>query len=565
MPGLGHDASRTPTASNRPDPAARDRDADDAAPAADLPTGQPRVSLLPFLIVTTGGAIAALFVRRSERATTAVGLVALALAVIAALTIRPDEPLVIAGSGLATTAYLRLFLVLGSLVGLLLAVVGMVAGSRRDAPAMTLAILATSGLALALPDPRLAVIAATTGGTFGALLALVPIGGRGGATVGIRVLRATAVAGTMAIAATAWIGRDLTDLAAQPVVFGLAYLAFAVAVAIRFGTIPFHAWAARLTDAVPEANLPLVTGWAPAAFAIVALAWIDASVAPLLIDLDSVRAVVLAIAIASILLASLAAWIQDDIEHMVGYSIVGDAGVVMLAIAALDPEAWAPARTWIIAFVVARSAFAAWAAATRTAFFTGRIGDLGGWALRSPVLGASFALVVFASIGLPGLAAFDARAQLVELSLGGPLALLVLLGTLTPLAYYGRLAMVGLRRPDPGATNGDSWRPVVQPLDLTDLRAWIVTTWTTNRAFNAAVAALLLAVLALAVSIGAFGTTEAAAGLPPTLERAVESFQPGSPIEPGQPEPEPGSSVGVEPSLETEPSFEPIATPAATP
>ena len=187
------------------------------------------------------------------------------------------------------------------------------------------------------------------------------------------MLRATVVAGTMAIAATAWIGRDLSDLAAQPVVFGLAYLAFALAVAIRFGAIPFHTWAAPLTDTVPESTLPLVTAWAPAAFAIVALAWADASIAPLLVDLDAVRLVVLAIAIASIVLASVAALIQDDIEHVVGYAIIGDAGVVLLAIAALDPAAWAPARTWILAFVVARSAFAAWAAATRSVFSTGRV------------------------------------------------------------------------------------------------------------------------------------------------------------------------------------------------
>ena len=219
----------------------------------------------------------------------------------------------------------------------------------------------------------MAVLAATAGGAFGALVTLVPVGGRTAATVGTRVLRATVVAGTMAIAATAWIGRDLTELAAQPVVFGLALLTFALAVAIRFGAIPLHAWAARLTDAVPETALPLVTAWAPAAFAIVALAWADQSIAPLLVELDSVRAVVLAIAIASIVLATVAAWIQDDIEHVVGYAIAGDAGVVMLAVAALEPEAWAPARTWILAFVVARSAFAAWAAGTRTVFGTGRV------------------------------------------------------------------------------------------------------------------------------------------------------------------------------------------------
>ena len=102
------------------------------------------------------------------------------------------------------------------------------------------------------------------------------------------------IAGALAIAATAWIGRDLS--ATWPpsrVVFGLAYLAFALAVAIRFGAIPAHTWAARLTDAVPETTLPLVTAIAPAALAIVALAWADASIAPLLVDLGSVRIVVL--------------------------------------------------------------------------------------------------------------------------------------------------------------------------------------------------------------------------------------------------------------------------------
>ena len=73
--------------------------------------------------------------------------------------------------------------------------------------------------------------------------------------------------GHLAIAATAWFGRDLSQLAAQPVVFGLAYLAFAIAVAIRFGAIPFHLWAARLADAAPETTLPILTALAPAAFA----------------------------------------------------------------------------------------------------------------------------------------------------------------------------------------------------------------------------------------------------------------------------------------------------------
>jgi NADH:ubiquinone oxidoreductase subunit 2 (subunit N) len=490
------------------------------------------MSLLPFLLVTTIGAVISLLLRRNERVATATAVIGLIAAAVTALTIRPGQSVVIGGTGLATTDYVRLFLVLGAVVGLLLAVIGQAVGSRRDAATVTLGVLATSALAMSLPDARVAVLAATAGGGFGALVTLVPIGGRTGATVGTRVLRATVVAGTMAIAATAWIGRDLTDLAAQPVVFGLAYLAFALAVAIRFGAIPFHGWAARLTDTVPESTLPLVTAWAPAAFAIVALAWADASIAPLLVDLDAVRFVVLAIAVGSIVLASVAALVQDDIEHVVGYAIIGDAGVVLLAIAALDPAAWAPARTWILAFVVARSAFAAWAAATRTAFSTGRVPDLRGWAIRSPALAVVLALVVIASVGVPGLAAFDARGAIVTLAVGGPFSALVVLGTLSPLAYYGRLLVVGVARPVGGPAEPVGWRPVVSPVDLTDIRAWATRTWSDNVTVSATVGAALLAILAVAVSAGAFGVSPAAAGLPPTIEVSTESFSPGEPEAP---------------------------------
>jgi hypothetical protein len=304
-----------------------------------------------------------------------------------------------------------------------------------------------------------------------------------------------------------------------------------------------------------------VTAWGAAAFAIVALTWSDQSIAPLDVDLGSVRAIVLAIAIASIVLATVAALIQDDIEHIVGYSIAGDAGVVMLAIATLGPEAWAPARTWILAFVVARSAFAAWAAVTRTAFSTGRVADLRGWAIRSPVLAIVFAVIVVASIGFPGLAAFDARATLVDLALDGPLAVLVLLATFGPLAFYGRLLLVGVASPEGGRTGGGSGsgfgRPVVTPLDLTDLRGWLARTWSGNRMTGALGSAALLAVLALAVSAGAFGTRDAAAGLPPALDGGQE-FVPGEPVRPVDSDApvvpasdEPGAS---DPSLEPPPT-----------
>ena len=168
----------------------------------------------------------------------------------------------------------------------------------------------------------------------------------------------------------------------------------------------------------------------------------------------------LAIAIASIVLAAVAAFLQDDLEHILGYSIVGDAGVVILALAVLEPGAWAPARTWILAFVVARCAFAAWIAGVRTGLLdrTRRATCAAGrdarrsWPWRSLV-------IALASIGLPGFAAFDARTELAELALDQPFSIVLVVATLAPLIWYGRLFVIGLLRPDRVLEPVDAWRP----------------------------------------------------------------------------------------------------------
>ena len=215
------------------------------------------------------------------------------------------------------------------------------------------------------------------------------------------------------------------------------------------------------------------------------------------------------------MLAAVAATIQDDLEHVLGYSIVGDAGVILLALGVLDPEIWAPARMWILAFIVTRSAFAAWTAAMRTTFWTGRIEDLRGWALRAPLLAVGLVLVLCASVGLPGLAAFEARASIVAQLVDGPLAAVIFAATFLPVVYYGRLLAVGLRRPF-GPRTGPDARPRIRAVDLTDLGGSLAALGRENRVPVASALTILLAVVALTVSAGGFGAPQAAEGGPPT-------------------------------------------------
>ncbi len=550
------------------------------------------MSLLPFLVVTFGAAAAALILRRYRRLSLAIGLAGLAVATIAAMAIVPGDRLTVGPGRLETTEFGRLFVALGCATGLIVSVVGLATAWQRNLPSALLGGFGALGLGLSVGDPIIALVAILAGALVGSLVTLTrPVTARN-VQVASREFRAIAIAGAMALVGMAWIARPLGPLAEEPTVFGLAYLAVALAAAIRFGEIPFHRWAARLADSAPEIALPLLLAWAPAGFAVVALAWSDRSIAPLLLPLDVERAIVLSVGVLSIVLGAVAAWLQDDLEHVVGYSILQDAGFVMLGLAILDPSAWLPTRTWILVFVVAKTAFATWAVAVRTRFGTRRIPELDGWARRSPGLAVALLLIVVATIGLPGLVAWDARARLVDLSMSvGPLRVLVTIGGLASLAYYGRIAVGGARTPSVLVAAGASERPsrpepiepAVEAADapppeagrsdasrttsLDRFETQARRGWDANRAPIASAGVLVLAVLAAAVGAGGLGGVRTAAAAPaPEPVAPTETFVPGQ-TEPPSVSPSPAGSEApsASPGETGEPSTAPPASPSREP
>ena len=138
------------------------------------------MTILPFLVISFGAGAASLLVRRNGPLSTAIGIGGLAAAVIAAGTITADEGVPLGGAELIGSAYLRLFVLFGSIVALLLAVLGLATTSHRYTPGVLLGGIGAAGLALAMPDARIAVIAATAGGLLGILVTIVPAGDRPG-------------------------------------------------------------------------------------------------------------------------------------------------------------------------------------------------------------------------------------------------------------------------------------------------------------------------------------------------------------------------------------------------
>ncbi len=262
---------------------------------------------------------------------------------------------------LVSTGYLRLVLMLAAASGGTLTFVGAATGGNRGVPALALLWFGATATALSLVSPIPAILLLTTG-SVAAILMAVDEEGAERALIVARGLRAIVVAGILAAIAILWaevagtnLRLGLGDGASPPDggALGLAFLAAALAVALRAGAIPVHVWASRLGERLPILALPVTFAWGPAALAIVVLGWADQGVIalgqPLLVE----RGVIASIAVASIIFGALAAYLHDDVERVVAYTLTTDSGVVLLAVAAASPEAWGPARIWILAYIVA--------------------------------------------------------------------------------------------------------------------------------------------------------------------------------------------------------------------
>jgi formate hydrogenlyase subunit 3/multisubunit Na+/H+ antiporter MnhD subunit len=401
-------------------------------------------------------------------------------------------------------------------------------GGRPTVVGPSLIGLAVAVLALATRDPASSLAALAGGGVAGVL-----IPGLGGWLDGpaspsrlattSRGALAVLGSGLLGLAAIAWGASAAGPLGGSQIVgespdmrlaLGLALLAMVTAVAIRAGLIPFHVWAARFMEGVSPLAIPAAFAWGTAAFILAALDWSQGALGPEAAG-EVERLLIIGLGLVSLILGGLAAMFHDDIEHVLGYSILQDAGVAVLAFATLEPTTEAAAKDWLVASATIKTALAAWAAVVRATYGGHRLADLGGWARRTPVLGVSFAAIVIAAIGLPGMALFEARSVLLTTALPGIGAVLAILVALMPAAYLGRLGLAGIgpitmtvagapsgrprwTRGRAGGWSGGTMLSLVRAVPA-ELRA--------NRAPLMGAGVLILAAMALVTAMGGAGGT----------------------------------------------------------
>jgi hypothetical protein len=468
-----------------------------------------------------------------RRVAVAVGVIgSLAVAGIA-LAMPAEESVELGGVGLVGTPLVRELAVAWSagLAALGLLEVGV--GGRPIVVGPGLVGLAVAVVALATRDPASSVAALAAGGVAGVLVpgisgwldgpdapSRLPTTSRGSLAI-----LGSGLLGLAAIAVGASPAGPLGSVATSPndptvqVVAGLALLAMVGAVAIRCGLIPLHVWAARFMEGVSPLAIPAAFAWGGAAFVLVAIDWSQVALGPAAAA-DPARTLIIGLSFLSLVLGGLAAMVHDDIEHVLGYSILQDMGVAILAFASLEPQVAAAARNWLLASATIKTALAAWAAVVRSTYGGHRLADLGGWARHSPVLGISFAGILVAAVGLPGIAIWESRESLISSALPGIAGIATLLIALMPAVYLGRIALAGVEPISAAVAAGPSGRPrwsggrAAGWSDGTrfDVLRAVPAEIRANRVALMALGVLVLTAMALLTAIGGTGGAVGAAG-----------------------------------------------------
>jgi hypothetical protein len=497
------------------------------------------MSVLLLATLAIPGGLAALLTFGRPRVSLVIGGTTAVLALVAAASIDAADAVLLAGTVVSGSDGLRTVALTWSAGIVLLGLADALVGSGGAILGPSLIGLGTGVLALAVADAGLGFALLTAGGILAAVgpLAWLREGPPDGGAVCLRALRPLAAAGLLALVAVAWGASAAGPFSAidplgavDPafeVALGLGLLAVAAAVAIRMGAIPAHAWAARFAESVPAGAIPATLGWGAAGFALVALGWVDVAIAPVAAPLTMERGIIAVVAAGSILLGGVAAVLHDDLEHVLGYSIVQDAGVALLSFAVIRPEAAAAGRDWLVGMVAVKTGLAAWVLVTRSTFGVRRLSELGGWARSSPILALAFGLVLLGAVGLPGMATFTARGVLTELALPAPADVVVLLAAFAPVVYLGRILIVGLDRMADAGRAAEGTRPRLRGgrpdgwsgISVATVIRSVPGAVRENRLVLAAGSAVIVAVIGLAVAtggIGAAGSVQPLGGEPGT-------------------------------------------------
>jgi NADH-quinone oxidoreductase subunit N len=221
---------------------------------------------------------------------------------------------------------------------------------------------------------------------------------------------------------------------------GLGYIlavAFVVvAIAFKFGAVPFHMWAPDVYQGAPTASATLVATVSKVGSFALAFRLVAEGMAQQTAEWGQMLG---ALAVLSVVAGNVVAIAQTSLTRLLAYSAIGNVGFVLFGFAAGTGAGYSSALFYTLAYVLTTlAAFAVIMVASRDGCEADQLDHYKGLHQRDPLLAGTMAVVMFSTAGVPPFVGFWAKLQVIEALLGSGMLAYAIVGVVASVigAFY---------------------------------------------------------------------------------------------------------------------------------
>ncbi|MGA7539486.1 MAG: NADH-quinone oxidoreductase subunit NuoN [Steroidobacteraceae bacterium] len=194
------------------------------------------------------------------------------------------------------------------------------------------------------------------------------------------------------------------------VILGLAFIV--VAVAFKFGAVPFHMWLPDVYEGAPT-SVTLFVGTAPK------IAYFALTLRLLAHGLAGTSAdwtlMLTPLAVLTLVVGNLVAIVQSNLKRMLAYSTISHVGFIVLGFVAGTPSGYTAALYYTLVYVlVALGAFGVILLSSRKGFEADKLDHYKGLYQRDPLLALVMMVLMFSFAGVPPFVGFWAKLRIIQ-------------------------------------------------------------------------------------------------------------------------------------------------------
>lgn len=238
---------------------------------------------------------------------------------------------------------------------------------------------------------------------------------------------------------------NYADIAGAEMNIGLLFgmVLMITGLAFKVSAAPMHVWTPDVYEGAPT---PVVAFFAAAPKMAMMVVFANVMFTVFGEAIEDWQLILAIIAGASMLVGSIGALLQTNIKRLLGYSSIANMGYALVPVAAGADLGATPLLVFMLIYVIASlGMFGGVLLMRRTGGMVEDIHELGGLIRNRPAVTLSLTAILFSIAGIPPLAGFWAKLQVIEAGLAAgllPLVIILVIASVISLGYYLRLIVI---------------------------------------------------------------------------------------------------------------------------